>query len=126
MLLPFHIVQSYLDKILTAFREDILCLIYNNLSSNGNSYPGKTTEIIIMIIVSACKPVVFGFEDGPDAIKRWGRTGNAFIYQPTYGDNVANRKPGENANQVGTYWVGTYEKRPRKQTHPTRQICWGQ
>ena len=48
----------------------------------------------------------------------WGRTGTAFNSQPTYGDNVSKRLPGQKANQEGSYWIGTYENRPTPQTHP--------
>ena len=40
-------------------------------------------------------------------------TGNAFIYQPTFGDNPAARKR-ESAQQQGDWWIGGAENRPRE------------
>ena len=40
-------------------------------------------------------------------------TGNAFIYQPTFGDNPAARKR-ESALQQGDWWIGGAENRPRE------------
>ena len=52
----------------------------------------------------------WGFEDG--TLQGWIATGNAFTSQPTFGNNLPPRRPGEFANQVGNYWIGTYEDRP--------------
>jgi len=52
----------------------------------------------------------WGFEDG--TLQGWIATGNAFSSQPTFGNNLPPRRPGEFANQVGNYWIGTYEDRP--------------
>ena len=61
---------------------------------------------------SGCSDVIFDFEDGATALKDWGRTGTAFNFQPTYGDNVRERQMGQIGNPQGDYWIGTYEKRP--------------
>lgn len=58
-------------------------------------------------------------------LKGWSKTGDAFDYQPTYGDNSYYRPvdPGTNVltrlkpnvqrtRMVGLYYIGTYEKRP--------------
>lgn len=61
------------------------------------------------------------FEAG--SLAGWGRTGNAFDYQPTFGDNsylrAVNPDPGyalrevsAHSNVKGNYYIGTYEKRP--------------
>lgn len=48
----------------------------------------------------------WGFESG--SLSGWHATGNAFDHQPTKGDNPRAREV-EPAQQIGTYWVGTYE-----------------
>jgi tetratricopeptide (TPR) repeat protein len=53
--------------------------------------------------------ITWNFEDGD--LRGWRKTGDAFNYQPTYGDNIAARSQGH-AGQQGDYWVGTYEKYP--------------
>jgi len=61
------------------------------------------------------------FEAG--TLSGWGTTGNAFQYQPTFGDNsymrpvnpdlsYAIRQIAEHSNVVGNYYIGTYEKHP--------------
>lgn len=54
----------------------------------------------------------------------WTKTGTAFDFQPTYGDNPVYRAPasspqslhqaghGQSTGLKGRYFVGTYEKRP--------------
>jgi hypothetical protein len=42
----------------------------------------------------------------------WTKTGTAFNYQPTYGDNPTMRKRGQPSKHQGNYWIGTYEKHP--------------
>jgi Tfp pilus assembly protein PilF len=53
--------------------------------------------------------ITWNFENGD--LRGWRKTGYAFDYQPTYGDNIAARNQGH-AGQQGDYWVGTYEKYP--------------
>ena len=60
------------------------------------------------ISISGC--VRFDFERG---ISQWNKTGTAFNDQPTYGDNPTARGRSDAANQVGDWWIGTYENRPR-------------
>lgn len=48
------------------------------------------------------------FEDGN--LRGWIKTGNAFDYQPTFGDNPTARHRGQPSNHQGNYWIGTYEK----------------
>lgn len=50
------------------------------------------------------------FESG--SLLGWTRTGTAFERQPTYGNNVATRRPGESPSHVGDWWIGTFEARP--------------
>jgi len=49
----------------------------------------------------------WGFEDG--SLGPWTATGDAFAMQPTFGNNVAPRRPGESPGNDGNYWLGTYE-----------------
>lgn len=48
------------------------------------------------------------FETGD--LRGWTKTGNAFDYQPTPGDNPTARNRGQPSNHQGRYWIGTYEK----------------
>lgn len=49
-----------------------------------------------------------GFESGD--LDGWHKSGEAFDFQPTYGDNSTSRdRP---SNLEGGFWVGTYENRP--------------
>lgn len=50
------------------------------------------------------------FETG--SLSGWTSTGNAFWYQPTYGNNIAARAPGIDIGIQGSYWIGTFERRP--------------
>lgn len=52
--------------------------------------------------------ITWDFETGD--LQGWTRTGDAFIYQPTYGDNPAARDR-EPSNHQGNYWIGGYEER---------------
>jgi TonB family protein len=47
-----------------------------------------------------------------DGLSGWTQTGDAFKFQPTYGDNPTARNRGQASNQQGEYWIGTFEKRP--------------
>lgn len=51
------------------------------------------------------------FETGD--LKGWTKTGTAFDFQPTYGDNPTARHRGQPSNHQGQYLIGGYEKRPR-------------
>ena len=53
--------------------------------------------------------ITWDFED-PD-LPGWSRTGTAFDYQPTYGDNPTERHRGQPSKHQGEYWIGGYEKR---------------
>jgi hypothetical protein len=51
------------------------------------------------------------FESGD--LRGWTKTGTAFDFQPTYGDNPTGRNRGQPSRHQGQYWIGTFEKRPR-------------
>lgn len=48
------------------------------------------------------------FEDGN--LRGWTAEGEAFRYQPTWGDNPTARNRGQASNHQGNYWIGTYER----------------
>ena len=58
-----------------------------------------------------CISTLFDFEEGNNSLATWNKTGDAFSFQPTYGDNptARNREP---SNHQGNYWIGGYENRP--------------
>ena len=53
------------------------------------------------------------FETGD--LRGWEKIGDAFDFQPTFGDNLTARGRGEPSNHQGSYWLGTFE---RFQGHP--------
>ncbi len=54
--------------------------------------------------------ITWDFETGD--LLGWTKTGAAFNFQPTYGDNPTARGRGQASKHQGKYWIGTYEKRP--------------
>ena len=56
------------------------------------------------------------FDDG--TLQGWSATGAAFVNQPTYGNNVVVRRPGESPGQDGNYWIGSYENHPNNAAPP--------
>lgn len=52
----------------------------------------------------------WNFESGD--LRGWEATGDAFSFQPTYGDNPTARHRGQPSRHEGNYWIGGYEKRP--------------
>jgi len=67
-------------------------------------------------IFSQPSDITWDFED-PD-LPGWIRTGTAFDYQPTYGDNPTERHRGQPSKHQGEYWIGGFEKRPRAFDRP--------
>ncbi len=53
-------------------------------------------------------PFTLDFESGD--LGGWKKSGNAFVFQPTKGDNPTARHRGQPSNHQGKYWIGTYEK----------------
>ena len=58
----------------------------------------------------------WGFERG--TLGGWEATGDAFAAQPTLGNNLIVRRPGETPGQQGNYWIGTFESRPNASVPP--------
>ena len=56
------------------------------------------------------------FDDG--TLQGWSATGAAFVNQPTFGNNVVVRRPGESPGQDGNYWIGSYENHPNNASPP--------
>lgn len=52
--------------------------------------------------------MTWDFETGD--LRGWTRTGTAFDYQPTAGDNPTARRRGQASGHGGSYWIGGYEK----------------
>jgi len=52
--------------------------------------------------------ITWNFETGD--LSGWSRTGTAFDFQPTRGDNPTARRRGQPSNHQGDYWIGGYEK----------------
>jgi hypothetical protein len=63
--------------------------------------------------------ITWDFETGD--LRGWTKTGTAFDFQPTYGDNPTARNRGQASQHQGNYWIGGYEKRPR-QSDPPGQV----
>lgn len=51
-------------------------------------------------------------------LRGWDATGDAFNYQPTYGDNPTERHRGQPSQHQGEYWIGGFEKRPNAHDQP--------
>ena len=65
---------------------------------------------------AASPAITWDFED-PD-LPGWTKSGDAFDYQPTYGDNPTARRRGQPSNHQGDYWIGGYEDRPHPFDRP--------
>jgi hypothetical protein len=63
--------------------------------------------------------ITLDFETGD--LRGWTKTGDAFNFQPTYGDNPTARNRGQASKHQGQYWIGGYEKRMRP-SDPAGQV----
>ncbi|MCX5819404.1 MAG: hypothetical protein NT047_05785 [Deltaproteobacteria bacterium] len=63
--------------------------------------------------------ITWDFETGD--LRGWVKTGDAFNFQPTYGDNPTARNRGQASKHQGQYWIGGYEKRMRA-SDPAGQV----
>ncbi|NJD91157.1 MAG: hypothetical protein FIA91_06545 [Geobacter sp.] len=52
--------------------------------------------------------ITWDFETGD--LRGWTAEGEAFRYQPTYGDNPTARHRGQPSQHQGDYWIGGYER----------------
>jgi hypothetical protein len=64
----------------------------------------------ILIPQSWGQPVSFSLDFETGDLKGWTRTGTAFDYQPTLGDNPTARRRGQPSKHQGRYWIGGYER----------------
>lgn len=83
----------------------------NGIVAPANQTPTPSNETVVTAVQGELLLnrafITWDFETGD--LGGWNRTGNAFDYQPTYGDNPTAR--GDNSsNHQGDYWIGTYEK----------------
>lgn len=60
--------------------------------------------------------ITWNFETGD--LRGWDAKGNAFQFQPTYGDNPTERHRGQPSKHQGNYWIGGFEKRPTPDDKP--------
>lgn len=67
----------------------------------------------------APRGITWDFETGD--LRGWTKTGDAFNFQPTFGDNPTARHRGQPSHHQGNYWIGGFEKRPRP-ADPAGQI----
>ncbi len=91
----------------------------------GQSIPFQVMSAILRTLLSVLLAVAFliaaadplasqdvtftlDFEGGD--LRGWTKTGDAFDFQPTLGDNPTARKRGQPSGHQGRYWIGTYEK----------------
>jgi hypothetical protein len=56
----------------------------------------------------AVAEITWDFESGD--LRGWTANGDAFQYQPTYGDNPTARHRGQPSQHQGNYWIGGYEQ----------------
>ena len=81
----------------------------------------KRLLILICLWLLPGTPFVWGqqfphninFESGD--LRGWKKSGNAFVFQPTKGDNPTARHKRQPSSHQGKYWIGTYEKYQGKQ-----------
>jgi hypothetical protein len=90
----------------------------------GSAVALHNDQLVVSAIYSnAATTTTWDFEAG--TLRGWGRTGTAFDYQPTYGDNSYLRPVNppddettgilagpETSRLRGLYYIGTYEQRP--------------
>jgi hypothetical protein len=84
--------------------------------------PVNRDDIVSLSFDETSSPVVTGitwnFESGD--LAGWTKTGTAFDFQPTYGDNPTARHRGQPSRHQGDYWIGGYENRHRPSDPPGR------
>lgn len=56
------------------------------------------------------QPVSFTLDFETGDLRGWTRSGTAFDFQPTLGDNPTARRRGQPSKHRGRYWIGGYEK----------------
>jgi len=71
---------------------------------------GSVKDTVIVRVLPTLSVITWDFETGD--LSGWTKTGSAFDYQPTYGDNPTARQRGQPSKHQGFYWIGSYEKYP--------------
>ena len=71
---------------------------------------GSVKDTVIVEVLPTPPVITWDFETGD--LSGWTKTGTAFDYQPTYGDNPTERRRGQPSKHQGDYWIGSYEKYP--------------
>lgn len=86
----------------------------------GLAPPGLPTVFVlafsIIIVPSVFQPRLSAQEMGfttdfeTGDLRGWEKAGDAFDFQPTFGDNLTARGRGEPSGHQGSYWLGTFER----------------
>lgn len=79
-------------KILAAILFSLVVLLHNNCTAFAYSLLFPNSD----------------FEMGN--LSNWTAAGEAFLFQPTHGDNPTARHRGQPSQHQGRYWIGTYER----------------
>jgi hypothetical protein len=66
----------------------------------------------LIVLVAGAPAQSQSIGDFEGSLYGWVITGEAFNHQPTAGNNIAPRRPGETPGQSGNNWIGSYENRP--------------
>ncbi len=67
------------------------------------------SAVLLSSAAAAQQAQNWNFEDG--TLQGWTAVGDAFAHQPTLGNNIEPRRPGESPGSTGDWWIGSYENR---------------
>ena len=101
--------QATLSRIGLASEETVAGQSGDKAVTIGESEPPARSSPKTSQVAST----VSGFDFESGNLNGWTVKGEAFKYQPTYGDNPTARNRGQASNHAGQYWIGTYEKRQK-------------
>ena len=68
--------------------------------------------ILIIITVDSAFARAFNHDFETGDLTDWEKTGTAFDFQPTWGDNPTARNRGQPSKHQGDWWLGLFEKYP--------------